>query len=71
MKHLMYLKPVIKFFKHSWLTAMFFISWTLFRNFFQDNSFLWWPFRLWIQDHPFESLLTLTVIGFVLIRREK
>jgi len=71
MKHLALLKPIIRFFKHSWITAMLFITWALFRNFFADNSFLWWPFKFWIQDHPFESLLTLTVIGWVLIRREK
>ena len=71
MKHLTYLKPIIRFIKHGWITSMLFITWALFRNFFADNSFLWWPFKHWIQDHPFEALLTLTVIGWVLIKREK
>ena len=71
MKHLIYLKPVVRLIKHSWITAMLFITWTLFRNFFADNSYLWWPFKHWIQDHPFESLFIITFIGFILIRRDR
>lgn len=53
--------------KHAWTVTMIFITWSMFRNLWEANSYLWWPFRTWIQLNPFETVFTLLVIGLVYV----
>ena len=62
MKHLSNVGPIIGY---VWHYTMVFISYMLFRNIFTSNSYLWWPFKHWIQDHTFESMFVLAIIGYL------
>jgi len=68
MKHLNNIVPYIKY---TWNYSMFFVTYMLFRNMFTTNSYLWWPFKHWIQDHTFESVIALSLIGYMMSIRSK
>jgi len=61
MKHLNNIVPYIKY---TWSFSMTFVTYMLVRNMFTTNSYLWWPFKHWIQDHTFESVIVLSLIGY-------
>ena len=56
--------------KYAWTTTRVFISWVLFRNLFDTTSYIWHPYKYWIQDHAFESVIVLLFIAFVYSLRE-
>mgnify|MGYP003139718858 CR=1 FL=1 len=49
--------------RHAWTVTMCFITWSMFRNMWEANSYLWWPYKHWIQAHPFETVIVLLIIG--------
>jgi hypothetical protein len=68
MKHL---DKIVPYFKYGWTFSMTFVTYMLCRNMFTSNSFLWWPFKHWIQDHTFESIIVLSIISYVMSSKIK
>ncbi|QDP66904.1 MAG: hypothetical protein Unbinned4409contig1002_5 [Prokaryotic dsDNA virus sp.] len=66
MKHL---SNIVPYMKYTWSFSMAFVTYMLFRNMFTANSYLWWPFKHWIQDHTFESVIVLSLIGYLMSLR--
>ena len=67
MKHLKHVIPCIKY---TWSYSMVFVTYMLIRNLPTNNSYLWWPFNYWIEDHTFEAVIVLAVIAFMMPYRK-